>query len=83
MMLWSVLKILIFVLLVVAITFGVSFLMETDQLVLVTMFGREFALTPLSAAIAALLLLLAVWIVLRVAGLLVALVVLPRRTRHA
>ncbi|NPD20148.1 heme biosynthesis protein HemY [Alterinioella nitratireducens] len=71
-MLWSVLKILIFVLLVVAITFGVSFLMETDQLVLVTMFGREFALTPLSAAIAALLLLLAVWIVLRVAGLLVA-----------
>lgn len=72
MMLWSVLKILIFVLLVVAITFGVSFLMETDQLVLVTMFGREFALTPLSAAIAALLLLLAVWIVLRVAGLLVA-----------
>jgi HemY protein len=71
-MLWSVLKILIFVLLVVAITFGVSFLMETDQLVLVTMFDREFALTPLSAAIAALLLLLAVWIVLRVAGLLVA-----------
>lgn len=72
MMLWSVLKILVFVLLVVAITFGVSFLMETNELVLVSMFGREFALTPLSAAIAALLLLLAVWIVLRLAGLLVA-----------
>lgn len=72
MMLWSVLKIVIFVVLVVALTFGVTFLMETDQMVLLTVAGREFALTPLSGAIAALLLLLAVWVVLRLAGLLVA-----------
>ena len=72
MMLWSVLKIVIFILLVVALTFGVSVLMEADQMVLLTVAGREFALTPLSGAIAALLLLLAVWVVLRLAGLLVA-----------
>ena len=72
MMLWSVLKIVIFVVLVVALTFGVTFLMETSEMVLITVAGREFALTPLSGSIAVLLLLLAVYIVLKLAGLLVA-----------
>lgn len=72
MMLWSVLKIVVFVVLVVALTFGVGFLMETSEMVLITVAGREFALTPLSGAIAVILLLVAVYLILRLAGLLTA-----------
>ncbi len=74
MLLWSVLKILIFVVLVVALTLGVGFLMESSDMMLITFAGREFVLTPLSAVIGALVLLLAVFVILRVAGFLVALI---------
>ncbi|WP_071674482.1 heme biosynthesis protein HemY [Nioella nitratireducens] len=74
MLLWSVLKILIFVVIVVALTLGVGFLMESSDMMFITVAGREFVLTPLSAVIAALLLLLAVFVILRVAGFLVALI---------
>lgn len=72
MLLWSVLKIIIFLTVVVAAAFGVGFLLESNALLLITVAGREFALTPLSGIIAGVLLLVAVYIVLRLLGLLLA-----------
>lgn len=72
MLLWSVLKIILFLTVVVAAAFGVGYLLETDAMLLITVAGREFALTPLSGVIAAVLLLLLVYVVLRLLGLLVA-----------
>lgn len=71
-MLWSLLKIVLFVCIVAALTLGAGYLLEMGDVVLITVAGREFALTPLVAVVAALVLLLAVWLVLRLAGLLVA-----------
>ena len=71
-MLWSLLKILIFVALVAALTFGVGFLTEMGDVAVLTVLGREFVLTPLVTIIGALALLLAVWILFRAVGLLVA-----------
>ncbi len=71
-MLWSLLKILIFVALVAALTFGVTFLTEMGDVAVLTVLGREFVLTPLIAIIGALALLLAVWLLFRTVGLLVA-----------
>lgn len=72
MLLWSVLKIIIFLTVVVAAAFGVGYLLETESMLLITVAGREFALTPLSGVIAAVLLLLLVYVALKLLGLLVA-----------
>lgn len=72
MLLWSVLKIIIFLTVVVAAAFGIGFLLETDSVLLITVAGREFALTPLSGLVAGILLLLLVYVALRLLGLLLA-----------
>ncbi len=74
MLLWSVLKIVFFVLLVVALTFGVNFLLESEQMVLITVAGREFALTPVSGIIACGLALVALYLLLKLIGLLSAVI---------
>ena len=71
-MLWTLAKILIFVALVAAITLGAGFLLEADEGLRVVVAGWEVTLGPLQAVVAGLLLLLAVWLLLRLAGLLVA-----------
>ncbi len=71
-MLWSLLKIFLFILIVVGVVFGLTFLMEMDNLGVLIIFGREFIITPLLAVVGALVLLLAVWILFRLVGLLVA-----------
>ncbi|PWE28866.1 heme biosynthesis protein HemY [Maritimibacter sp. 55A14] len=71
-MLWSLVKILIFVGLVAALALGAGFLIETGGHIGITAFGREFVLTPLAAVIAFLLLLVLVWLGLKVAGFLFA-----------
>ncbi|MBY6154998.1 heme biosynthesis protein HemY [Vannielia litorea] len=73
-MLWSVLKILFFVVIVVALALGAGFVMENGPSVLLRVGSIEFAPSPLVAIICALLLLLAVWVILKLAGLLVAVV---------
>lgn len=73
-MLWSVLKILFFVAIVAALALGAGFVMENGPSVLLRVGSMEFAPSPLVAIIAALLLLFAVWILLKLAGLLVAVV---------
>lgn len=71
-MLWSLIKILIFITLVAALAFGAGMVMETDTGLTLTVAGLEFTLGPLQSVIAAVALLLAVWLLLKVAGLLVA-----------
>ncbi|TCP61165.1 HemY protein [Rhodovulum bhavnagarense] len=71
-MLWSLVKILVFVLLVAALSYGATVLMETGPGLRVAVGEVEFVLGPLQAVIVALILFAAVWIVLKIAGLLVA-----------
>ncbi|MCA1336004.1 heme biosynthesis protein HemY [Pseudooceanicola marinus] len=72
-MLWSLVKILVFVLLVGAATFGAAYLLELDGGVRIAFGAMEFNLTPIRAVIALLLLVLAIWLLLKLAGLLIAL----------
>ena len=71
-MIWSLFKVLLFVLFVVAATFGAGLLMDSGGAVRVALAGWEFSLGPLQTVIAVLLLVLAVWLVLKALGLLVA-----------
>lgn len=71
-MLWSLLKIVLFVCLVAALALGAGTLMETDGGIRVAVGTMEFTLGPLQSIIAIVLLVLAVWIVLRLTGLLMA-----------
>jgi HemY protein len=71
-MLWSLLKVILFVTLVAALSYVASLLLDTGGGVRVTAAGWEFTLGPLQAAIGALLLLGAMWLVMRLVGLIVA-----------
>ena len=71
-MLWSLLKVLIFIALVAGLAFGVDRLSGMNEVALLTVAGREFALTPLVAVFLALVLLLSVWLLFRAVGLIVA-----------
>ena len=71
-MLWSLLKILIFVAVIAAVTVGAGLLMETSGGVRIAVANTEFNLGPLQAVIAALVLILVIWIALKLAGFLVA-----------
>lgn len=71
-MLWSLLKILFFVAIVAGLALGAGYLMETGSGVRIAVANTEFTLGPLQAAIALLLLLLFVWLAIRLAGLIVA-----------
>ena len=69
-MLWSLFKIILFVVFVGALTFGVTYLSEMSGGVRIAIGGTEYTLDPLHAAIALVLLVLAIWLVLRLLGLL-------------
>ncbi|WP_226779956.1 heme biosynthesis protein HemY [Oceaniglobus trochenteri] len=73
-MLWSLLKIVLFICIIGALTWGATQLMETDGGVIVSIANVEFTLGPLQLVIVALLLLLSVWIVLKLVSFLVALI---------
>jgi hypothetical protein len=71
-MLWSLLKVLIFIAIVAGLAFGVGRLTEMGDVALLTVAGREFALTPIVAIVLALVLLLSVWLLFKAVGLIVA-----------
>ncbi|PWK61418.1 heme biosynthesis protein HemY [Roseicyclus mahoneyensis] len=71
-MLWVLLKVVIFMALVAGLTWGAGLLLEMGELATLTVMGREFVLTPLLAVFGAMVLLLAVWLLFRAVGLLVA-----------
>jgi len=73
-MLWSLLKIVLFVCIIAALALGATRLLETDGGVMVSIANVEFNLGPLQLAIAAALLLLSLWIVLKLVSFLVALI---------
>ncbi|WP_212522944.1 heme biosynthesis HemY N-terminal domain-containing protein [Actibacterium sp. MT2.3-13A] len=73
-MLWSLLKILIFVVLVAALAFGAGLLIDSDTGIRVAFANVEFTMGPLQAVIAAAALLVLLWLAMKLAGFLVALV---------
>ncbi|MGV6810779.1 MAG: heme biosynthesis HemY N-terminal domain-containing protein [Brevirhabdus sp.] len=71
-MLWSLIKILLFVGAIAAMTLGAGYLMETGGGITVAVGTIEFTLGPLQSIIAALVLLVAVWVVFKLVSLVVA-----------
>ncbi|WP_172298525.1 heme biosynthesis protein HemY [Pseudoruegeria sp. HB172150] len=71
-MLWSLIKVILFVALIAAATYGAAYLLETDGSIRIAIGYTEFVLGPLQAVIALILLVLAVWLFLKLVGLLVA-----------
>ncbi|GHD98322.1 heme biosynthesis protein HemY [Defluviimonas sp. 20V17] len=71
-MIWSLIKVLLFVAAIAALTMGAGHLMDMGGGLRLTIGGWEFSLGPLQAVIAALLLVLALWIVMKLVGFLVA-----------
>lgn len=71
-MLWSLVKIVIFMALVALAALGAGFLMETDGGIQVTALGVEYTLGPLESVIALAVLLVGLWLTLKLLSLLVA-----------
>ena len=72
MMLWSLTKVILFVVLIAAFAFGAAFLSETGEAMRIVVAGWEFTIGPIQAVVLNLLLFIAVWLVLKVFGLLAA-----------
>lgn len=71
-MLWSIVKIVVFIALVAGAAFGAAYLLEIEGGVRIVMGGVEINLTPLKGVIALILLVLVIWLLLRLAGLVIA-----------
>ncbi len=72
-MLWSLIKVILFVLAVAALALGASYLMEAEGGLRLDFGTVELNLGPLQAAIALIVLILAVWLLLKLLGFLGAL----------
>lgn len=71
-MLWSLIKIVLFIAIVGGLAFGAGQLIESDGGIRVSVASTEFTLGPLESVIAALLLLFALWVLLKLISLSVA-----------
>jgi len=71
-MLWSLVKVLVFVAIVAGLAWGATLLMETGPGVQLIVGSVEFNLGPLQAVLVGLVAIAAVWAVLKLAGLIVA-----------
>ena len=71
-MLWPLLKIILFVVLIAAATWGAEQLIETDGEIRLSVAGTEYFLGPLEAVIVLMAFLLAAWVWFKVMGLVVA-----------
>jgi len=71
-MLWSLLKILIFIAAVAGITFGTEYLMGAGEGMKIIISGREYILSPLKMVIGAVVLVAAIWIMFKIIGIIVA-----------
>lgn len=72
-MLWSLIKIAVFVVVAAALAWGATVLLDTPGGVTIAFGGREFAVTPLGFVIALIVAVVAALVLLRVVGFLVAL----------
>lgn len=73
-MLWSLFKIVLFVVLIAALTLGAGYLMETEGGIRIAIGGTELTLGTFQTAIAMIVLVLAVWLFIKLVNLLVAMV---------
>jgi HemY protein len=71
-MLWSLIKIVVFVAAIAALAMGAGYLLESQGGVQVTLMGTEYNFGPLQSVVAVIVLMIAVWLLLRIFGLLVA-----------
>ncbi len=71
-MIWSLVRIILFICTIALITFGVVFLIDTGGEVRVSIAEMEYSFSPLMAAIAVILLLITVWLVIIALGLVLA-----------
>jgi HemY protein len=71
-MLWSLVKILVFVAVVAALALGAGYLLESSGGVQVTVAGTEYTFSPLQSVIAAIILVVAVWIGLKILSFVIA-----------
>jgi HemY protein len=71
-MIWSLIKILLFVAAIAALTFGAGVLMDTGGGIRIAMLGMEYSLGPFQAVVALLVLLVGLWLLLKLIGLVVA-----------
>ena len=71
-MLWSLIKIVLFIALIAALTLGAGHLLEMGGGIRVAIGSIEFNLAPFQAAVALCLLVVAIWVLLKLLSLLVA-----------
>ena len=71
-MLWTILKIVLFLAAVAALAFGVEFLTDSPFTLRLSLAQMEFTLGPVQAAVAVAVLLGLAWVVMKLVGLLVA-----------
>ncbi|MDG1168200.1 MAG: heme biosynthesis HemY N-terminal domain-containing protein [Sulfitobacter sp.] len=71
-MLWSLIKIIAFVAAIAAMAWGAGYLLESQGGIQVTVMGTEYSFGPLQSVIAVIVLMIAVWLLLKVFSLLVA-----------
>mgnify|MGYP001162001026 CR=1 FL=1 len=72
MMLWSLTKVVLFVIIIGALALGAGLLSETGEALRIVVAGWEFTIGPVQAVVLGVLLFLAVWLALRILGLLAA-----------
>ena len=71
-MIWSLIKVMLFVVVIAAVTLGAGMLLDTQGGLRLAVAGWEFTLGPLQAVIVALVLVALMWLVMKTVGLLVA-----------
>ena len=71
-MIWSLLKVLLFVAAIAGLTYGAGLLMDFGDGIRVAAAGYEFTLGPLQAVIVLLALMVLIWLVMKIIGLVVA-----------
>ena len=71
-MLWSLIKIILFVVVIAALAWGAGFLLESNGGIKLEAMGTEYSFGPLQSVVAIAILVLAVWVLLKVVALLMA-----------
>ncbi|MFO1203770.1 MAG: heme biosynthesis HemY N-terminal domain-containing protein [Tabrizicola sp.] len=71
-MLWSLTKVVLFVVIIAALALGAGLLSETGQVLRLTVAGWEFTIGPVQAVVLGVLLFIAVWLALKILGFLAA-----------
>lgn len=71
-MLWSLLKVLLFVAAIAGLTYGAGQLLDTGGGIRMAAGGYEFTLGPLHAVVGLLLMMLAIWVLMKLIGFIVA-----------